>query len=57
MAVPHRGEKEKIEDTKRKIRSRKSKKKDREYNDQKKGTNSDLQNITQKTKDRAAYTH
>ena len=56
MVVPHRGE-EKIEDTKGKIRSRKLKKNDREYNDQKKKTNSDLQNITQKTKDRAAYTH
>ena len=47
-----------IEDTKEVIRIRKSKK-DRQHNVQKKkdkGTNNDLQNIRQKTKDRATRT-
>ena len=49
---------EKFEDIKGVIRIRKSKK-DRQYNSQRqkdKGTNNDLQNITQKTKDRATRT-
>jgi hypothetical protein len=41
---------EKNDDTKGVIRSRKSKK-DRQHNGQKKRTNTDLQNITQKNKD------
>ena len=41
-----------FEDTKGVFRSRKSKK-DRQYNGQKKRTNNDLQNITQKTEDGA----
>ena len=47
-----------FEDTKQIIRIRKSKK-DRQHNDQTKkykGTNNDLQNITQKIKDRATRT-
>ena len=41
-----------FEDTKGVFRSRKSKK-DRQYNGQKKRTNNDLQNTTQKTEDGA----
>jgi hypothetical protein len=44
---------ERLEDTKRKIRSRQSRT-DRQYNDTKKkdkGANNDLQNTAQKTKD------
>jgi len=44
-----------FEDTKGIIRFRKSKK-DKQANGQKKSTNNDLQNITQKTKDRATRT-
>ena len=50
--------KEKFEDNKRLIRSRISK--DRQYNGQQKKnkrTKNDLQNIRQKTKDRATKTH
>ena len=46
---------EEFEDTKRVIRIHKSKK-DRQLNGQTKRTNNDLQNITQKGKDRAART-
>ena len=47
-------EKEKFEDTKGLIRSRKSEA--RRYNGQKKTYKNDLQNITQKTKNRASRT-
>jgi hypothetical protein len=47
--------KDKLEDAKGVPRSRKSKK-DRQYNGQKKRTNDDLQNISQKNKDRVTRT-
>ena len=45
---------EELEDTEWVIRIRESK--DRQYNGQNNRTNNDLQNITQKTKDRATQT-
>jgi hypothetical protein len=51
---PYTNMEERLSDTKGVIRSRKSN--DRQYNDQMKRTNNNLQNNTQKTKDRATRT-
>ena len=51
----HLSPQEKFEYTKGVIKSRKSKK-NRQYNDQRKRTNNDLQNTTHKTKNRATRT-